>query len=254
MPDEQPSIAWLIDVMEVRCGVGRLGRKVQRAPTFPGAGQSQPSRPADVHEGVPLIEDSHAAPGVPGDPVVGLAAANVYPLRPHAARQPRPLCTDCRQRAHCLPAGVSDESLELLDRAAIGRRRLRAGQVLYAEGGTFRHIYAVYSGTFKSASTSAEGREQVTAFSHRGDILGLSGLAGRAYGSTVTALEDSEVCAIAFEALRDAAGASSDWRNALCQVMGSKIVSEHVHALVLANASTEARVAFFLLQVSGWML
>lgn len=112
-------------------------------------------------------------------------------------------CSTCSRRALCLPAGYAEPELRAMDALMFARRKVKAGESLYRQGENFRFVYAVHSGTFKSAAAVRDGREQVTGFHLAGDVLGLDALAEGRHASEASALEDSEVCAIP----------TASWRN-----------------------------------------
>src|SRR4051812_20899108 len=77
-----------------------------------------------------------------------------------APTQLKTLCSNCHLKDLCLPCGLGNPDVERLDALMFARRRVKEGQVLYREGDRFQFIYAVRSGTFKSALTLKDGREQ----------------------------------------------------------------------------------------------
>jgi len=164
---------------------------------------------------------------------------------------PTAACFNCRQRWTCLPAVVSDLALHDLDGAVLGHRRLRAGQSLYREGDRLQNVYSVRAGTFKLASALGDGREHVGRIALQGDVMGLDGLATGLYAVTATALEDGEACSISVATLHELASRRPEWHAALCRVMAEEIAREQRHLVVLGAGGTEARVADFLLDVSG---
>lgn len=179
--------------------------------------------------------------------------ADVIPLRRRAEKDRVPAkapCFSCPLRHLCFPSAASDLALHDLDGGLIVQRRVRRGQTLYREGDPFQQLYAVRFGTFKLASTVADGRHQVSRIAVGGDLLGLDGIAEGVCTGTATALEDSQVCCLPFATLRDLALRRAQWQESLCRVMADEVAREHRHILVLGSYRTEARVAAFLLEVS----
>lgn len=195
----------------------------------------------------------------PGDPAVpAQPAGQVIRFRAPAAAAlpttpPAAPCFECQLRELCLPAGLDDAALHMLDGTAVGRRRLRCGQALFREGETTHFLYAVRSGSFKCCVKLKDGGEQVLHFSFPGDLLGQDGLAGGRYASTAIALEESDACALPLAALQQLADTSAVWRQVLYRVMSGDIVREYRHARLLGSAGTEGRVAAFLLELAGQM-
>ena len=191
----------------------------------------------------------------------GDTVARAIVLRPLArsssgaprARLPSAPCESCSVRHLCLPGTLDLHSGALFDGLLIGRRRLRKGQKLYRAGDPFLSLYAVRVGTFKSAIPLADGGEHVTAFHLPGDIMGFDGAADGKHRTTTTALEGAEACPIPFAQLMEACADSGDLRKRVAQLMGAQLVREYRTTQLVARHLSEARVAGFLLLVSGWM-
>jgi CRP/FNR family transcriptional regulator len=162
-------------------------------------------------------------------------------------------CSNCHLRDLCLPCGMAGSDVERLDNLKFGRRKLKAGQVLYREGHDFQFIYAVRSGTFKSSLVLANGREQVSGFHMAGELMGLDGAANGRHASTTTALEHTEVCAIPYDHLCDLAAGSSGMQRTVSRLMSREIVREHSLMALLGGMSAEERLAAFLLNLSQRM-
>lgn len=168
------------------------------------------------------------------------------------------LCSTCHLRDLCLPCGLSEDDATRLDGLMFARRRVPAGQPLYAQGERFQFIYAVRSGTFKSSLTLADGREQVSGFHLAGELMGLDGLASGAHASNATALEDAEVCAIPYAHLNELASQSGSLQGIVSRLMSREIVREHSLMMLLGSMNAEERLAAFLLNLSqrlkarGW--
>jgi CRP/FNR family transcriptional regulator len=169
---------------------------------------------------------------------------------PQAPSQVATRCTACHLRSLCLPCGMNDEELKSLDRLPFGRRRIRTGEVLYREGDRFGFVYAVRNGTYKATLTLPDGREQVTGFYIGGELMGMDGVAQSGYGTTATALEDSEVCAIPYAELSELARGSAGMQQRMARLMGREIVREHGLMLLLGSMNAQERLGAFLLNLS----
>lgn len=184
-------------------------------------------------------------------------SATVHVIAPErSAGLPAPLktlCSTCHLRELCLPCGLGGTDVERLDGLMFARRRIREGQPLYREGDKFQFIYAVRSGTFKSALALKDGREQVTGFQMAGELLGLDGLANGSHASSATALEDAEICAIPYAHLSELAAGSTDLQHVISRLMSREIVREHNLMMLLGSMNAEERLAAFLLNISQRM-
>jgi CRP/FNR family transcriptional regulator, anaerobic regulatory protein len=198
---------------------------------------------------MPVAACSQVASFIPIVPVptspARLAAGNVTTLPVKTS------CSTCHLRELCLPVGLTGTDVERLDKMMFGRRRVKAGQTLYRQGDPFQFIYAVRGGTVKSSLTLADGREQVTAFYIAGEQLGLDGVADGLHGTTVTALEDSEFCAVPYANLVHMALPGSGSGHVIARLMSREIVREHGLLLLLGSMNAEERLAAFLLNLAG---
>ena len=172
-------------------------------------------------------------------------AATVAPLKT--------LCSSCHLKDLCLPCGLAEPDVHRLDELRFGRRKVAVGESLYREGDTFQFIYAVRSGTFKSALALADGREQVSGFHFAGELLGLDGLAASKHASTAIALEDTEVCAIRYAHLSELSVQSANLQMVMARLMSREIVREHSLMMLLGSMNAEERLAAFLLNLSQRM-
>jgi CRP/FNR family transcriptional regulator len=166
----------------------------------------------------------------------------IAPLKTH--------CSNCSLRDICLPCGMKPSDVDVLDNLHFSRTKVKAGQTLYHEGQTFRNIYAVRMGTFKSSLTLADGREQVSGFQMAGELMGLDGVADGAYASNSTAIEDTEVCTIPYDQISGLAATSADLQQAVSRLMSREIVREHSLMMLLGSMNAEERLAAFLLNLS----
>lgn len=122
--------------------------------------------------------------------------------------------------------------------ADVVRRRVKKRHTLFHQGDSFGAVYAVCSGTLKSAVATADGSERVIGFPVPGDLLGLEGTAHGSYATTTTALEDTEVCGIA----------PARFAAELAIVELAREMQRMQHLLVLmGSANADARLAQFLL-------
>jgi CRP/FNR family transcriptional regulator len=122
--------------------------------------------------------------------------------------------------------------------ADVVRRRVKKRQALYFQGDSYGAVYAVCSGTLKSAMATADGTERVMGFPAPGELLGLDGSANGSYSTTTIALEDTEVCSISsarFAAQFAVAG------------LGREMLRMQQLLMLTGGANAEARLAQFLL-------
>ena len=159
-------------------------------------------------------------------------------------------CSACNLRELCLPVGLSDEELSSIDDIIGTRRTVRRGESLFHAGETFTALYAVRTGFFKTVVSAADGREQVTGFQMTGEILGLDGISTEAHSCNAVALEDSEVCVIAYDKLEQMSHEIEGLQLQFHKVMSREIVRDHGVMMLLGSMRAEERLAAFLLNMS----
>jgi CRP-like cAMP-binding protein len=73
--------------------------------------------------------------------------------------------------------------------------RYRRNQILFFEGGTAQHLFALHSGLVKMVKSLENGKDRITAVIFPGELFGLEALADAAYPLTAVTLRDCEICA-----------------------------------------------------------
>ncbi len=191
----------------------------------------------------PEPADHVAAPAVEA----AQAPHNVVPIRAHALKV---ACSSCNLRELCLPVGLADGEMARLDSLVEARRTLRRGAALYSAGDSFRSLYAVRTGFFKTRITAEDGRDQVTGFQMAGELLGFDGIGTEEHTCDAIALEDSQVCVIPFSQLESLSRQFGALQRQLHRVMSREIVRDHGVMLLLGSMRAEERLAAFLLNLT----
>jgi CRP/FNR family transcriptional regulator len=133
------------------------------------------------------------------------------------------------------------------DSVHFSTRRVHADGVLIHEGQTFEYLYCVGAGSFKGVQTDVEGYEQVLGFAFHGDVLGLDGLYRGRHGSGAVALEDSTVAVMPFLELVTASRRLPALERLLHHAAGVELRHRSDTQYLMSAASSEVRVARFLL-------
>jgi CRP/FNR family transcriptional regulator, anaerobic regulatory protein len=171
--------------------------------------------------------------------------------RPEFAAKRTPRCSTCNLRELCQPCcGLTRPQRAVADRLGFNLFRVRRGESLYLTGDRFTALYAVRNGYFKSIALIENGRDQVTAFSMTGDVLGIDGIGQERHACNAIALEDSQVCAIPFAGLLELTHKFPSLQRELHRTMSREIVREHGVMLQLGSMNAEERLAMFLLNLS----
>jgi CRP/FNR family transcriptional regulator len=150
-------------------------------------------------------------------------------------------CASCSMRELCLPVGLDREALRTLDEMIGSRRKLRKGDALYRAGEAFGHLYAVRVGSLKTTVLAEDGREQVAGYHMLGDIIGLDGIGSERHGCDAIALEDTEVCAMAFGRLEELARSLPALQHNLHRFIAREITRDHDVMLLLGSMRAASR-------------
>lgn len=159
-------------------------------------------------------------------------------------------CAQCNLLELCLPFGMTETEINRLDDLVGARRKVKRNQHLYRSGEGFEAIYAIRTGSFKTDVLLEDGREQVTGFQMTGEILGLDGISTEQHSCNAVALEDSEVCVIAYDKLEELSRKIEGLQHQFHKVMSKEIVRDHGVMMLLGSMRAEERLAAFLLNLS----
>ncbi len=159
-------------------------------------------------------------------------------------------CSQCNLQELCLPVGLSEAELSLVDSLVDERRKIARGEAIFRSGDRFTAIYAVKLGFFKTEVLSEDGRHQVTSFYMAGEVLGMDGISAEIHHCDAIALEDSEVCLIPFHELEMISVQVPTMQRHLHRVMSREIVRDQGMMMMLGAMRAEERVIAFLLNLS----
>jgi CRP/FNR family transcriptional regulator len=169
------------------------------------------------------------------------------------AASPTIACSSCSLRELCLPVGFTLQQFKRLDSLVETRRSVRRGTSLFRCGDRFEALYAVRTGFFKTHVSTDDGRNQVTGFQMAGELLGLDGICTEQYSCDAVAIEDSQVCVIAYHQLEKLTLEFPTLQRQFHRIMSREIVRDQGVMLLLGSMRAEERVAAFLLNLSQRM-
>lgn len=129
--------------------------------------------------------------------------------------------------------------------------QFKSGQRIHTIGQPFDILYIVYSGFLKSVMIDESGNEQVLGFPMKGDMFGVDGIHHKQYSTEAVALSNCEVILVPFKIFSSLGRTHAELEAAIYGVMSRELVREQGIVGTLGSLSAEARVARFLVQLSG---
>ncbi len=137
---------------------------------------------------------------------------------------------------------------ELVQGLPLRRRRVCAKEYVFRAGQPRQSLFLIHAGFFKTCLVSADGREKITGFRLRGDLLGLDALDMQSYACDAMALDIGEVWELPYAQLRDSL---PDFQERLTSVLASEIRRDWGWMLAVGTLSAEQRVVSFLLDLAS---
>jgi CRP/FNR family transcriptional regulator len=162
-------------------------------------------------------------------------------------------CASCSLRELCIPQGMTDDELKLIDTVIERKKPVHKNDYLFRAGDTNRSIYAVLSGSVKTLVDNPNGEEQIVGFHLPGELLGMDGFSGDAHTCSAVALETSSVCEFPLESLDEVCHLVPSIQYAMRRIMGREVTKDHAMLLLLGRMSAEEKLASFLISLSKRM-
>ena len=163
--------------------------------------------------------------------------------------RPHVKCLACSLSRLCLPASLSPEEVDKLERIVRRNRPLKRGEYLFKAEEPMEHVFALRLGAIKHYLLDADGSERVGGFILPGEMLGLDAIGASHYQGFAVALEVSLVCAIRLDQLMDLSGQIPGLRYQLLHMLSLGIQGKD-EQLRCCHGRAEQRLAIFLLGMS----
>jgi len=140
---------------------------------------------------------------------------------------------------------------QLREHIPVVRHRLEAGDYLYRCGQPFRAIYLIHAGSVKTCQLSEDGREQVTGFRMRGELVGLESIGLATHVCDVIALETCEIWELAYPPVLTACLRVPELQLRITSALAAEIRRDRSWMLAIGTLTAEQRVAAFLLDIAA---
>ena len=126
--------------------------------------------------------------------------------------------------------------------------RLEARQALFHAGQPRHSLFYVRSGCFRTSVLSEDGREKITGFRMRGDLLGLDSIDMPAHGCDAVALDAAEVWELPCARLQDML---PEIQSRVTALLAGEIRRDWRWMLAVGTLGADQRVVAFLLDLSA---
>ena len=160
-------------------------------------------------------------------------------------------CASCRLNELCLPIALNKSEIHQLDEIVERNRPYKKGDHLYRQSDNFKSVYAVRSGSFRSYMLKQNGESRVTGFFLPGEIIGMDGIASKAYANSTVALEHASICEIPFTQLERLSHELPSLQHHFFAIMGNEIAKDQQIHTLLSSYTAEERTTSFLLGLSS---
>jgi CRP/FNR family transcriptional regulator len=163
-------------------------------------------------------------------------------------------CTDIERSNVATSARFSSAAIdiELMRRhVEVFRRKILAGQYVYRAGQPMQAVFLVHVGSLKTCELSSDGREQISGFRMRGDLVGVESIGMPVYACDAIALEDSEVWELPYPPVLKACLEIPELQIRFTAALAGEIRRDRSWMLAFGTLTAEQRVAAFLVDVAG---
>ncbi len=160
-------------------------------------------------------------------------------------------CSTCSLNSLCLPLALQSNDLDALDQVIKRGRPIQKGHMLFKQGELFNAVYAIRTGAIKSFTVASSGEEQITGFHLASELVGLAGYSEEVYPLSAKALETTTVCELPLDRLEELCDKIPILRKQIMRNMATEIRQDQQMMLQLSKKSSDERLAYFLVELSG---
>lgn len=149
-----------------------------------------------------------------------------------------------------VPATLPFEIGVLGKQLPLTRRPIHRHEHLFRAGQPFRSLYFVHTGFFKTTIVSSDGREKITGFRMRGELLGIDALGMPTYACDAVALDTGEVWELPYSRFNALGARLPELHDRLASTLAGEIRRDWAWMLTLGTLNAEQRVVAFLLDLA----
>jgi CRP-like cAMP-binding protein len=127
--------------------------------------------------------------------------------------------------------------------------RYRRSQILFFEGGTGQHVFALHSGLVKVVKSLENGKDRITRVLFPGELFGMEALAEANYPLTAVTLRDSEICAAPREEFMSFLHENPDIALGMVRFLVSEVTRVRTQVTDMSFKDARMKVATLLLSL-----
>jgi CRP/FNR family transcriptional regulator len=127
--------------------------------------------------------------------------------------------------------------------------RYRKNQILFFEGGSAQHLFALHAGLVKLVKSLENGKDRITGVLFPGQLFGLEALSQPNYPLTAVTLRDSEICAAAREEVITFLQSNSEIALGMVRFLVAEIGRVRGQVTDMSFKDARMKVATFLLSL-----
>lgn len=153
-------------------------------------------------------------------------------------------CAQCSVRHKAMCSAIDQDRVDVLD-TIMSHTQIRAGQSIFEEGDSARHVYNVSRGYVRLFKLLPDGRRQITGFLAPGDFLGLA--ARKTYAYSAEAITDTDLCRFKASDLEALFEEMPAVRERLFEIANDELAAAQEQMLCLGRKTAKEKVASFLI-------
>lgn len=156
-----------------------------------------------------------------------------------------PICADCPVLKGMLFRALSSEQIARLG-CVFRPARYRRSQILFFEGGTSQHVFALHSGLVKVVKSLENGKDRITRVLFPGELFGMEALTEANYPLTAVTLRDCEICAASRDEFLGFLHANSDVALGMVRFLVSEVTRIRTQVTDMSFKDARMKVATLL--------
>jgi CRP-like cAMP-binding protein len=159
-----------------------------------------------------------------------------------------PLCTECPVLKSVLFRGLTNEQITRLG-CVFRPARYRRNQILFFEGGSAQHVFALHSGLVKVVKALENGKDRITRVLFPGELFGLEALTEATYPLTAVTLRDGEICAATRDEVLNFLHANPDIALGMIRFLVTEVTRVRTQVTDMSFKDARMKVATLLLSL-----